>query len=82
LDNVVILLTGQLDFPYTIPLAILLGGGLSVGHNPGSAVSRLYGPPFAFIGTILKVTADVSGQTQNAEAEEKKAAFERAISSQ
>jgi hypothetical protein len=73
-----------LDFPYTIPLAILLGGGLSVGHNPGSAVSRLYGPPFAFAftGTILKVTADVSGQTQNAEAEEKKAAFERAISSQ
>jgi hypothetical protein len=74
-------LTGQVDFPYTVPLAISLGSGLSVGRNPGSAVSRLYRPPFAFTGTIFKVTADVSGQNQNAE-EDKKAAFQRAMSSQ
>src|SRR6516225_5076687 len=56
-------LVGRLDLPYTIPLAISLGGGLNVGRNPGSSVSQLYGPPFDFTGTIFKVTADVSGQT-------------------
>jgi arylsulfatase A-like enzyme len=76
-------LVGQFDLPYTIPLLIGLGGGLSVGRNPGSAVSQLYDPPFAFTGTIFKVTADVSGQMlQNTAEEEANAAARQAMSRQ
>lgn len=75
-------LVGQLDLPYTIPLAISMGGGLNVGRNPGSSVSQLYAPPFAFTGTIFKVTADVSGQTLQDSEEEKKAVARKAMSSQ
>ena len=39
---------GQFDLPFTVPLIMGVGGGLSVGRNPGSAVSNLYGPPFDF----------------------------------
>lgn len=55
-------LVGKGDFPVTVPLLLELGGGLSVGRNPGSAVASLYEPPFAFTGRIFKVTADVSGK--------------------
>jgi arylsulfatase A-like enzyme len=75
-------LVGQLDLPYTIPLAISMGGGLNVGRNPGSSVSQLYAPPFAFTGTIFKVTADVSGQTLQDSEEERKAVARKAMSSQ
>ena len=43
--------------------AIGIGGGLSVGRNPGTPVSGRDHPPFAFTGKIIKVTADVSGKT-------------------
>jgi arylsulfatase A-like enzyme len=66
-------LVGQADFPVTIPLAIGIGGGLSVGRNPGAPVSRNYHPPFAFTGKIHKVTADVSGKMIQDKEEERKA---------
>jgi len=66
-------LVGQADFPVTVPLAIGIGGGLSVGRNPGAPVSQLYHPPFAFTGKINKVMADVSGQMIQDSEEEKKA---------
>jgi arylsulfatase len=66
-------LVGQADFPVTIPLAIGIGGGLSVGHNPVAPVSQLYRPPFAFTGKIIKVTADVSGKMIQDKEEEQKA---------
>ncbi len=59
-----------------------LGGGLTVGRNPGSPVSLLYGPPFAFTGTIFKVTADVSGQMLQDTQEERNATAKRALSRQ
>jgi arylsulfatase len=73
---------GRADFPYTVPLVLGIGGGLTVGRNPGSAVSQLYGPPFDFAGTIFKVTADISGQSLQDAEEEKKADAKRAMSSQ
>jgi arylsulfatase len=73
---------GELDLPYTIPLLIGLGGGLAVGRNPASSVSQLYAPPFAFTGTIFKVTADVSGQMLQDTGEEAKAAARQAMSRQ
>jgi arylsulfatase A-like enzyme len=72
-------LVGQTDLPFTVPLLIGLGGGLTVGRNPGAPVSRLYGSPFAFSGTIFKVTADVSGKGLEDTDEEKKAAARLAI---
>jgi arylsulfatase len=75
-------LVGQSDFPYTIPLLVGLGGGLCVGRNPGSSVSQLYEPPFAFTGTVFKVTADVSGQMLQDTEEEAKATAKRAMSRQ
>jgi arylsulfatase len=66
-------LVGQTDFPVTVPLAVGIGGGLSVGRNPGAPVSRLYHPPFAFTGEIIKVTADVSGKMIQDTEEERKA---------
>jgi arylsulfatase len=65
-------LAGEMAIPYTVPLLLGLGAGLSVGRNPGSAVSSLYQTPFAFTGRIFKVTADVSGKMiQDTEAEQK-----------
>jgi arylsulfatase A-like enzyme len=66
-------LVGQADIPVTVPLAIGLGGGLTVGRNPGSSVSKLYNPPFEFTGKIFKVTADVSGKMIQDREEEMKA---------
>ena len=73
---------GEGDLPFTVPLIMALGGGLAVGRNPGSAVSVLYGPPFAFTGRIFKVTADVSGQMLLDPEEERDAAAKRAMSAQ
>jgi len=75
-------LVGQNDLPVTVPLLLGLGGGLTVGRNPGSAVSQLYGPPFTFTGTIFKVTADVSGQMLQDTEAERTAAAKRAMSRQ
>ena len=68
--------------PVTVPLIMALGGGLTVGRNPGSSVSQLYGPPFAFTGTIFKVTADVSGQMIQDTEEERNATAKRALARQ
>jgi arylsulfatase len=63
---------GKGALPVTVPLLLGLGGGLSVGRNPGSAVASLYQPPFAFTGRIFKVTVDMSGKMiQDTEAEAK-----------
>ena len=75
-------LVAQMQLPVTVPLLLGLGGGLCVGRNPGSPVSKLYGPPFAFTGTIFKVTADVSGQMLQDTEEEKNAVAKRAMSQQ
>jgi len=45
--------------PKTIPLQISLGEGMDVGMDVGSAVDFTYRPPFAFTGTIGKVTIDL-----------------------
>jgi len=75
-------LVGQADLSVTVPLLIGLGGGLNVGRNPGSPVSQLYAPPFAFTGTIVKVSADVSGQMLQDTEEERQAASKAAMSRQ
>jgi arylsulfatase len=43
----------------TIPIQISLGEGLDVGLDSGSAVDFTYQPPFAFTGTIDKVTIEL-----------------------
>jgi arylsulfatase A-like enzyme len=69
-------LIGEGELPVTIPLLIGLGGGLSVGRNPGSSVTQRYKPPYDFTGTVFKVTVNVSGQKlENAEAESNAAAI-------
>ncbi|HZO16866.1 MAG TPA: hypothetical protein VFB62_26500, partial [Polyangiaceae bacterium] len=70
-------LVGQTELPVTMPLLIGLGGGLSIGRNVSSAVSRRYRVPFAFTGTIYEVVADVSGKTIH-DTEEEMRAFARA----
>jgi hypothetical protein len=53
-------LTGQSDFPVTTPIAFN-PGGLSCGHNPGSAVISDCQAPFPYTGTLRTVTVDLSG---------------------
>ena len=48
-------LVAQTDFPVTVPLALVLGSGFTVGRNPGSSVSVMYASPFPFIGVITTV---------------------------
>jgi arylsulfatase len=47
-------------FPVTVPLSVGSSSGLSIGKNPGSAVTRLYAAPFAFTGKIVSVRYDLS----------------------
>ena len=75
-------LVGQADLPVTVPLVIGLGGGLSIGRNPGSPVSQLYRPPFAFTGTIFKVIADTSGRSLQDPHEERNALARQAMARQ
>ena len=63
---------GQAELAVTVPLVFGIGGGLTVGRNPGSAVSQMYTTPFAFTGTIFTVTVDVSGTPDHGEDEVKK----------
>jgi hypothetical protein len=70
-------LVGQADIPVTVPLLLALGGGLVCGRNPGSPVSELYRPPFAFTGKLVKVTVDVSGKMIQ-DTEEEMRAFAKA----
>jgi arylsulfatase A-like enzyme len=53
-------LASQADFPVTTPIAFN-PGGLSCGHNPGSAITADYPSPFPFTGTLRTVTVDLSG---------------------
>lgn len=48
------------EFPVTVPLSLGIGGGLAVGRNPGSPITTMYASPFAFTGTIQKVTISTS----------------------
>ena len=54
-------LVGQNDVQYTMPLSLGLGGGASVGWDPGSPVCDDYKAPFEFTGKIIKVVIDVAG---------------------
>jgi hypothetical protein len=73
---------GQLMLPYTVPLALGIGSGVLIGRNSGSPVTRLYGPPFEFTGTIHTVTADISGQMLHDKADEELAAARVAMARQ
>jgi arylsulfatase A-like enzyme len=73
---------GQANFPVTIPLLVGLGGGLAVGRNPGSPISKLYSSPFPFTGTIFQVTIDVSGKTLQDTREEERARAKAAMARQ
>lgn len=48
-------LVGQQHLPVTLPFALAIGGGVSVGRDPGRGVSRRYEPPFAFTGELEHV---------------------------
>lgn len=48
------------EFPVTVPLAVGNSGGLSIGKNAGSSVSRMYDAPFRFTGKIVSVRYDLS----------------------
>ncbi len=66
-------LVGETTFPHTIPLAIGISGGVAVGRNPGSTITEMYKPPFAFTGTIYSATIDVSGKLMLDTKEQKRA---------
>jgi arylsulfatase A-like enzyme len=51
------------DLPVTVPIALGLASGVSVGLDAGAPVTDEYAPPFAFTGTIEKVVYDVSGES-------------------
>jgi hypothetical protein len=48
------------ELPYTVPLVLGFGGGLTVGRAEGSPVGD-YFAPFEFTGKLTHVTIDVSG---------------------
>jgi arylsulfatase len=66
-------IVGEAEFPVTIPLAIGIGGGLTVGRNPGSPITQMYSSPFAFTGTVEKVTVSTAVPEQHDEDEVRKA---------
>lgn len=74
--------SGQADFPVTIPLLIGLGGGLTVGRNSGSPISKLDSSTYPFTGTIYQVTIDLSGKMIQDTREEEKAMARAAMSRQ
>jgi arylsulfatase len=54
-------LVGQAEIPLTNPLSIGLIAAFVCGADAGATVTPNYKSPFAFTGTIHKVTVDVSG---------------------
>lgn len=52
-------LVGEGHLPVTIPLALGTGAGLTIGRNPGSAISTMYEAPFPFTGRVSTVTYDL-----------------------
>ncbi len=75
-------LVGEVKRPYTVPLLFGLGGGVVVGRNPGSSVTKLYGPPFEFTGMIHEVIVDISGKLMPDTEEEKHARGKAAMARQ
>ncbi|MBX7433095.1 arylsulfatase [Mycobacterium sp. Y57] len=67
---------GEADFDVTVPLALGIGGGASVGRNPGSAITTRYAPPYPFTGTIHTVKVSLA-QTSHEDPEETKKAEAR-----
>ena len=53
------------------------GGGLRIDRNPGSTVTQLYRSPFAFTGTVFKVTAEFPVRIFKKPEEEQRAAAKR-----
>ena len=68
---------GELQLPYTVPLAFGLGSGMECGRNSGFPVSSRYSSPFAFTGVLDRIVAEVGGKALGDEVEEQKA-FARA----
>jgi len=66
-------LVGETEFPVTVPLALSLGGGVTVGRNPGAPVTQMYRSPFAFTGTITTVTVSLTGESLHAAEDEQQA---------
>jgi arylsulfatase A-like enzyme len=54
-------LVGAAEVPVTMPF-VINPGGLTCGANPGSPVTPDYRSPFAFTGSIGRVTVEVSGE--------------------
>ena len=69
-DEIVV---GEADFPVTIPMAIGIGGGVGVGRNAGSPITRRYKSPFAFTGHVEKVTVSTATPEHTDEDEQKRA---------
>ena len=70
-------LVAQMELPYTIPIMISLGEGLTCGYDAASTVSKQYKTPFTFTGIIQKVIVDVSGKLIKDYKSEIKAALAR-----
>ncbi len=70
-------LVGQVEMPVTTPITLGLAGGISCGEDPGAPVIPDYEPPYAFTGTVHRVTVDVSGDVIKDEAAEMRAVMAR-----
>ena len=73
---------GELQLPYTVPLALGIGSGLKVGAGQGSPVTSRYSLPFTFTGTIRSVTVDISGELLHETEEAEKAMAKVALARQ
>jgi arylsulfatase A-like enzyme len=66
-------LVGEADFDVTVPLALGICGGAAVGRNPGSTISEMYAPPYAFTGKIHTVKVTLAAASHHDPEEAKKA---------
>lgn len=56
-------MVGEKHLPVTLPFGLAIGGGMSVGRDPGRGVSRLYEPPFPFTGELHRIEYHVDGES-------------------
>ncbi len=70
-------LVGEEQFPLTIPIAIGITEGLTVGRDDLSPVTDRYQPPFAFKGGLEVVVVEVGGQLIQDRDAEKRIAMAR-----
>ncbi len=75
-------LVGEADFDVTVPLALGISGGAAVGRNPGSSISEMYAPPYAFTGKIHTVKVTLAPASHHDPDEAKKAAARIAMARQ